>query len=177
MAAGTPNLKLATPARIAGGVRAAKLANVQLWIGFAITAVIAVVQALGWTRPLEYPLYDLRMRMFNIFTPEPSDKVMVITIDDASIETVGKWPWPRRWLGEAIRELQRGGASVIALDLLHDDPQEIMYIARDAGGPDRLERGGHGRRGHDHPHLFLFPVYPALHRARHHGRRGPMRGG
>ncbi len=129
-------MKLARPAKAAGGVRAAKLANVQLWLGFAITALIGVVQALGWTRTAEYPLYDLRMKVFNIFTPAPSDKVAVIMIDDPSIDTVGKWPWPRGYLGEAIKELKRGGASVIALDLLHDDPQQIMYMAQDAEGKD-----------------------------------------
>lgn len=125
MAAGAPTRKPKAPA---GGARAAKMAGVQLWLGFAITAVIAVAQSLGWTRRLEYPLYDLRARVFNYFTPPPSDKVAVIAIDDGSIETVGKWPWPRELLGEAIRELKRGGASVVALDLLHDDPQSLVYL-------------------------------------------------
>ncbi|MBL8745333.1 MAG: CHASE2 domain-containing protein [Phycisphaerae bacterium] len=154
MTAGTPTPNAAKALRGGGGVRAAKLASVQLWLGFAITAVIALVQALGWTRAAEYPLYDLRMKMFNRFTAPPSDKVAVIMIDDPSIETVGKWPWPRGLLAEAIRELKRGGASVIALDLLHDDPQSLMYVARDPEGKeiesvdnDRLLAeaiGGHG---------------------------------
>lgn len=115
-------------AKSAGSARAAKMAQVQLWLGFAVTAALAVLQSLGLTRRLEYPLYDLRMRTFNVFTPPPSDQVVVIAIDDGSIETVGKWPWPRRLLGIAIDELHRAGASVVALDLLHDDPQELVYV-------------------------------------------------
>lgn len=121
MAAGKPTSKPVS------GSRAARLAQTQLWIGFAVTAAIAVLQALGFTRRMEYPLDDLRMKMFNIFTPPPSPHVAVVAIDDASIETIGKWPWPRQYLGIAIRELKRGGASVVALDLLHDDPQEILF--------------------------------------------------
>jgi class 3 adenylate cyclase len=103
------------------------MAQVQLWLGFAVTALLAVLQSLGLTRRLEYPLYDLRMLVFNVFSPPPSDQVVVIAIDDPSIETVGKWPWPRGHLGLAIAELERAGAAVVALDLLQDDPQAILY--------------------------------------------------
>lgn len=119
------------------GSRAARLARAQLWLGFALTAAVAGLQAAGLTARFEHPLFDLRMRLFNLFTPPPSDRVVVIAIDDGSIETVGKWPWPRAYLAQAIRELKRAGASVVALDLLHDDPQKVL-IEGDLADPASL---------------------------------------
>lgn len=115
------------------------MARVQLRLGFAVTILLALLQAIGLTERLEFPLYDLRMRAFNVFTPPPSKNVVLVAVDDGSIETIGKWPWPREYLGVAIRELKRAGASVVALDLLLDDPQPPI-IRGEIESPGTLER-------------------------------------
>ncbi|MCK6460343.1 MAG: CHASE2 domain-containing protein, partial [Planctomycetes bacterium] len=61
--------------------------------------------------------------------PAASDRIVHCDIDDSSIETVGRWPWPRSVLAEAIEELDALGAKVILLDLILTDPQEPEYLA------------------------------------------------
>ncbi|MDX2115048.1 MAG: adenylate/guanylate cyclase domain-containing protein [Planctomycetota bacterium] len=104
-----------------------------------MTLLVAALQAAGLTRALEFPLFDLRSRLFTLFRPEPTSDVVVVAIDDESLRTVGKWPWPRRFLAEAIGELERAGASVIALDLLHDDAQ-LPQLTRDPATGELQER-------------------------------------
>jgi len=46
----------------------------------------------------------------------------VIAIDDASLATLGQWPWPRTVLAGIIDRLVGMGAKVIALDLVLSEP-------------------------------------------------------
>jgi len=99
------------------------MVRVQWSLGAAAIALVALLQLGGLTRVLEYPAIDLRSRLFGASKPALSDKVAIIGIDDASLWTIGKWPWSRDLLAEAVRELFRAGASVVVLDLLLEDPQ------------------------------------------------------
>jgi class 3 adenylate cyclase/CHASE2 domain-containing sensor protein len=61
--------------------------------------------------------------------PAPSDRIVHVDIDDPTLETVGRWPWPRKILADALSELDALGARVIVLDILLSDPQEPQYLA------------------------------------------------
>jgi class 3 adenylate cyclase/CHASE2 domain-containing sensor protein len=61
--------------------------------------------------------------------PAPSNRIVHCDIDDNSIESVGRWPWPRKVLADALEELDRLGARVIVLDILLTDPQPPEYLA------------------------------------------------
>jgi class 3 adenylate cyclase len=61
--------------------------------------------------------------------PRASNRIVHCDIDDNSLESVGRWPWPRKVLAEALEELDRLGAQVIVLDILLTDPQPPEYLA------------------------------------------------
>lgn len=61
--------------------------------------------------------------------PAPSNRIVHCDIDDNSLESVGRWPWPRKVLADALEELDRLGARVIVLDLILSDPQPPEYLA------------------------------------------------
>lgn len=76
---------------------------------------------LGWgpADRIELPLRDLALRAL----PErPARLVAVVAVDDASLETVGPWPWPRARLAELVSEVRRAGPRGVALDVLLTDP-------------------------------------------------------
>jgi len=108
-------------------------------MGLAVTVVVALLSALGvldnferQTIDVRYKSYDLgplRLRARLRDTPM-SDLIRHVDIDDGAIENVGRWPWARTKLALALDELGRAGAAVVALDLLLDDPQEIVYEPR-----------------------------------------------
>ncbi len=61
----------------------------------------------------------------------PSPNVVIVGIDDSSLETYGKWSeWPRTLHARAIRNLTAAGARVIAFDVLFaDDSKDDAELA------------------------------------------------
>lgn len=108
-------------------------------VGLLITAVVAGCAALGLLDGLERQTLDLRFRFARMSPPAMSDEIRHVDIDDQSIETVGRWPWPRSRLAQAIDEMARAGASVVALDILFDNPQAPTIVERDGGAYERVD--------------------------------------
>jgi len=78
---------------------------------------------------LETFAYDLGLRSANA---APSNRIAIIEIDDASIETIGRWPWPRNLHAEMIDRLAQANAKVIATTVLFSEAQldpGLLYIA------------------------------------------------
>jgi adenylate cyclase len=56
---------------------------------------------------------------------EPAGPFTVLaTIDEKSLDEIGKWPWPRAKIAELITRLSEEGARVIALDIVFSEPDE-----------------------------------------------------
>ena len=89
-----------------------------LAVGAAIVVGMVVASGLGYLRPLELILYAPRVLNANYFTPDPSDAIVHVDIDDNAIENLGRWPWPRDVQAAAINMLQELNARVIALDVI-----------------------------------------------------------
>ncbi len=100
------------------------------WLS-GLTAALALIAigAGGGLRWLENPLHDAQVRWFGTRADSGGKPgaIAYFEIDDAALATTGRWPWPRAVLADAIREMDRAGASVIALDLLLDEAQETRY--------------------------------------------------
>ena len=57
--------------------------------------------------------------------PEPPGPFAVLaTIDEKSLDEIGKWPWPRAKIAALIDRLSEGGARVIAMDIVFSEPDE-----------------------------------------------------
>ncbi len=48
--------------------------------------------------------------------------VLIVDIDEASIEKIGQWPWPRSQLAQLVDHLGQLGAAVIAFDMTFAEP-------------------------------------------------------
>lgn len=48
----------------------------------------------------------------------PDDQIVIIAIDEKSLQTIGRWPWSRRIHAELIDRLRQAGRNVVALDFL-----------------------------------------------------------
>ncbi|CAM8625619.1 CHD domain containing protein [Burkholderiales bacterium] len=71
---------------------------------------------------------------------QPEDRLVVIDIDEASLEALGPWPWPRSILAEiSQRLLQEHGVRRVVLDLVLPSPRDTAgdaALARMAQGAD-----------------------------------------
>ena len=100
-----------------------------LLCGLVPTIVVAV---LSLYRPsslvsLEYSVYDRLLR--SVPAPPPSDRIVIIDVDERSLAAVGQWPWRRDVIGDLITRLRDLGAAVVALDIVFAEPDRF-----DSGG-------------------------------------------
>jgi len=89
---------------------------------------------------IELALYD---RNFQWFWAEPSapSEIVIVSIDSASLDALGSFPWPRAHHAAVIREVARGGARAIGVDIGFFQPdrydplndQQLIQATADAG--------------------------------------------
>lgn len=110
--------------------------GLSVLIGAAVTLAIAALAGAGGLSQLERVMLDWRFRWFDHDNPTPTDRVVHIDIDDGSLKTIGRWPWPRSRMASVVEELRRAGASVVAFDVLFSESQEPRIVPRYAPGAD-----------------------------------------
>jgi adenylate cyclase len=83
----------------------------------------ALVVALVWHGALE-PLEGWALsRLFELRGPRaPTAPIVIVTIDESSINELGQWPFPRALHGEVIRRMSEGDPLAIGVDLIFDAP-------------------------------------------------------
>jgi eukaryotic-like serine/threonine-protein kinase len=87
------------------------------WFAGLIVTILCLLMANSQLiEKLEFANYDFAM---NRLAREPQQKnIAVISIDDQSIENLGRWPWPRSLQAEMIEKLAQVGAKVIGNTIL-----------------------------------------------------------
>ena len=90
-------------------------------LGVAVVIVVALFNRVSDLVPsLERKAYDLGV----IATSRaPSDKIAVIAIDESSIRSIGRWPWPRDVQAKMVDLLAGAKAKVIGSTILLSEPQ------------------------------------------------------
>ncbi|MBI4457984.1 adenylate/guanylate cyclase domain-containing protein [Candidatus Uhrbacteria bacterium] len=76
------------------------------------TAAVIAFQALGF-----WSSFDARLRDKLIEKRPASKEIVIVAIDNASIQEFGVWPWPRTLHAEMIRKLTDLGAKQIGYDV------------------------------------------------------------
>src|SRR5579862_5549101 len=99
----------------------------QEWLQTVSLAVLLflVVVLLSTTIPA---VRDWQLRFNDSFfrlspVPKPRSRVVLVLIDDESLNRFGRWPWSRTLLAKLTNNLNAAGASVIGLDILLSEPQ------------------------------------------------------
>ncbi|NVK43922.1 MAG: EAL domain-containing protein [Oceanospirillaceae bacterium] len=76
---------------------------------------------------LDLRLYDL---LLPLQSPAMSDRIAVVTIDDASIDALGRWPWPRQRHAELVDRLTAMRVKAVGLDVLFSEAQDAAADSR-----------------------------------------------
>ncbi len=97
-----------------------------LLVGLAATLAVMLAGYLGWFNYLELKSFDVRIRRFN-FARTDADIIHVF-IDDKSLADIGRWPWPRRHIGEMIRLCREAGAKQVNVDIIFPEPQPLELV-------------------------------------------------
>jgi len=97
----------------------------------------------GLITRLDNLVYDQRFS-FMLETPEETEhKIVIIDIDQRSLEELGRWPWSRFMFGDLVGQLFNYGVIVIGFDYFFPEPErnlmfELQAKVLDAGGSESL---------------------------------------
>ncbi|MFN3473288.1 MAG: CHASE2 domain-containing protein [Blastomonas sp.] len=106
-------------------------------VAMIATAIIAAATIGGWTRAADDLLYDAAMRV----APAPADpEILIIAIDEASLEALGRWPWPRSLHALVLDRLAEAAPDSVTLDLLLSEPGPREDDASLAAAMARIEK-------------------------------------
>jgi len=105
---------------------------VSLSFTCALAAFLLILSNSKAYQALELKSFDLRFILRGNKAPEAP--VLHIDIDDASIEKLGRWPWPRVYHAKLVETLAECGAKYVLMDVLFteklsDNPQEDALFA------------------------------------------------
>ena len=73
-----------------------------------------------WIQSLERVAYDFGVRASS---RDPGNKIAIVDIDDASIGSLGRWPWSRAIIARMINKLANAKAKVIGYTVFLSEPQ------------------------------------------------------
>lgn len=96
-------------------------------LGLTVTLLVVGIELLGVFDALERETIDLRFAQARWREEPLSDQIRFVDIDDGALNSVGRWPWPRSRLADAIDELRRAAVRTIAIDLILEDAQKPEY--------------------------------------------------
>jgi class 3 adenylate cyclase/CHASE2 domain-containing sensor protein len=119
------------PDRLRGWLRPS---GPKIAVALSVVAAIAYTSSFSRGRPESTALGRLEGRAldfkFLLRGPiEPSGHVVVVAIDEASLATFGRWPWPRGVMADLVEGLTEAGARVIALDMAFTEPIPSQHFA------------------------------------------------
>lgn len=111
-----------------------KSAKLRLSLGFSVLLAVMVCDLFFYLwNPA--PLQIIRNATFDQFQRlKPrvyqNDPVRIIDIDDASLNRLGQWPWPRTRIAELIAKLQSAKPAAMGLD--------IIFAEKDRTAPESM---------------------------------------
>jgi len=93
-------------------------------IGLSITFLSLVIYFMGFPflSMIEQKAYDLHFRSRG--PVKPGNEVVIVGIDEKSVDLIGRWPWPRTRIAELIDRLNKYGAKVVAFDIVFAEPDD-----------------------------------------------------
>lgn len=125
-------------------------------IAVVLTVLILLAGLASWPplEGLEYQLYDFGSQLRE---KDPTSPVVIVAIDDASINGLGRWPWPRSHIAQMVNILKQAEAKVIGVNIIYSENDlsqglvEVRGIIKGMEADPRLQKN-----------IRDNPVYTAL---------------
>src|SRR5262249_15887895 len=99
----------------------------SLTLGTTLLSAILFLFGIPILDLIELKTYDLRFLSRGQLQPSPA--VVMAMIDEKSLATEGRWPWPRAKLAALVDILSRDGARVVGFDIGFVEPDENSQLA------------------------------------------------
>lgn len=89
-------------------------------LGLAAAGVVALLLVIAGTDRVSRPVFDAWQRLFA--QPAAPRQVEIVWVDEASLRTLGPWPWPRYTMARLVAKLSEDNPRLIGLDMLLPEP-------------------------------------------------------
>ncbi len=107
-------------------------------LALAISVVCAWLAHQRAPENLNWLLYDQTQLLSRL---PPADNIVVIEVDDLSINELGAWPWPRSQHASLINRLDAAGAKLIVFDILFPE-RNLAHPASDESFAAAIQSSG-----------------------------------
>lgn len=100
------------------------------FLGIVVAGVLAAIASSPALQSIERAAYDWGVRLSS---RQPSDKIVVVAIDEPSIRNLGRWPWSREIHARMADILTESKAKVVANLVYFSEPQAdpgLAYIRK-----------------------------------------------
>lgn len=114
----------------------AGLKSVPVWVGLAIVVLVLVLDvlslsednrsALKISRPLarlDTLIYDWRFQLLTPSRPESRTPIVIVDIDEQSLQREGRWPWGREKVAGLVQAMEAQGVALIGFDVVFSEPE------------------------------------------------------
>src|SRR5215471_8863922 len=99
----------------------------SLTLGTILVVIVLFLSGTPILDLIELKTYDLRFLSRGQLQPSPA--VVMAIVDEKSLATEGRWPWPRSKLAALVDILSHDGARVIGFDIGFVEPDENSQLA------------------------------------------------
>ncbi|OHD56149.1 MAG: hypothetical protein A2014_01250 [Spirochaetes bacterium GWF1_49_6] len=94
-------------------------------------AIIPAGLLFGILFSLTYVGKFFHLKVYDLYSnikakPAEWDKIVYVDIDNQSIDAIGRWPWPRSVMGQALEALSIFGADKVIVDIEYIDKSELQ---------------------------------------------------
>ncbi len=92
-------------------------------VALAVFGLVAGLRMTRWFEVVELKALDHLVRRYA--DPAKADSnLLLLAIDESSLEAFGRWPWPRDRYGYVVRYLKQAGAKAVVFDVMFFEPDE-----------------------------------------------------
>jgi len=93
--------------------------------GLFTLLIVADTSFLHLTAEMKQVGLDLMVR-YRFVVPKPDKDIVIVDIDEASLAEMaakyGRWPWPRRVLGDFVKQIENQHPQAVVFDIVFSDP-------------------------------------------------------
>ena len=91
-----------------------------------LCALLVAAMKWRWLERADFFLYDTAVTLSG---RAASPEILILTIDEESLGRLGRWPWSRQVLADALERLTRANAGPVLLDVILSEPQRDDPVA------------------------------------------------
>lgn len=111
-------------------------------IGVIATLLSLFIYGMGipFFQTMELKAYDLHF--YTRGKVSHGREVAIVTIDEKSVRSIGRWPWPRTVIADLVEKLDKYGVKVVAFDVIFSEPDESSGLSAIKALKNRLVAKG-----------------------------------